>query len=487
MVFPRKLSGYALLSLGLAARQAAAVENCPELITAIGQVTGSASTTITLEANIACETFIEISASQVVEITSAADTGPHTISVGAGFSGSLEDTGGSSLIFNKGELTLNGVNFGRASVDGYRAIYNTGTLTVVDCEFSLYHDGAFVNEGGAIFSDSAESLSITSSTFKSNVALVYGGAIHASGSETLSITDSSFSNNEVGTGELGNGVGGDVWAGPNVELTVTGSVFSGSAAEYGGAAIKCCGAEILNSNFTSTDSASTERHFGAVMVGGPDEDACDRELTLTGATFSGCGVETPLGEGGSLAIFDTSAVLTDCVFEASRGTAVLFTSTSEDGDHKLEMTSCQFNENSSPADAYASDNPQGTAVVMTNTGVSDGDSVEMGTFYNMFCFANDPYECEFVYDGAEVAHSGEFKCHICDIEGTRQRSGTDDDFVDATEKSTGSSSDDNQGIVIGLSLALGLTLVVIGALAVWKFRVRKNARRLMEDMGDGDL
>lgn len=49
------------------------------------------------------------------------------------------------------------------------------------------------------------------------------------------------------------------------------------------------------------------------------------------------------------------------------------------------------------------------------------------------------------------------------------------------------SSDGNDGIVIGLSLALGLTLVVIGALAVWKFRVRKNARRLMEDMGDGDL
>lgn len=57
----------------------------------------------------------------------------------------------------------------------------------------------------------------------------------------------------------------------------------------------------------------------------------------------------------------------------------------------------------------------------------------------------------------------------------------------ANERGISSSSDDNQGIVIGLSLALGLTLVVIGALAVWKFRVRKNARRLMEDMGEGDL
>lgn len=62
-------------------------------------------------------------------------------------------------------------------------------------------------------------------------------------------------------------------------------------------------------------------------------------------------------------------------------------------------------------------------------------------------------------------------------------------FVSAsgTDGSIDSSSDDNQGVVIGLSLALGLTLVVIGALAVWKFKVRKNARRLMEDMGEGDL
>lgn len=53
--------------------------------------------------------------------------------------------------------------------------------------------------------------------------------------------------------------------------------------------------------------------------------------------------------------------------------------------------------------------------------------------------------------------------------------------------SKSSSDDSNQSVIIGLSLALGLTLVVIGALAVYKIRVRKNARRLMEDMGDGDL
>lgn len=135
------------------------------------------------------------------------------------------------------------------------------------------------------------------------------------------------------------------------------------------------------------------------------------------------------------------------------------------------MTSCQFNENTNPSEVYASAFPQGSAVVVTNTGVSDvsscwllvtlpvcchsvycdsiwlgahansssylplvvflsqGEVVEMGTFFNIFCFANVPYECEFVYDGAEVLHDGEFKCHICDIEGVRQDAGLDDDLL----------------------------------------------------------
>lgn len=61
--------------------------------------------------------------------------------------------------------------------------------------------------------------------------------------------------------------------------------------------------------------------------------------------------------------------------------------------------------------------------------LSQGEEVEMGSFFNMFCFANVPYECEFVYDGATIAHDGEFKCHICDITGERQASGIDDDLI----------------------------------------------------------
>eukprot|EP00752_Nemacystus_decipiens_P011910 g10561.t1 len=471
-------TGLALLALGLAARQSAAVETCLDLISAVQAATGTATTTVTLEADITCETRIEIATSQNLEIASAA-TGPYTMTIGTLFAGAAatEQTGAASLILNEGTLTINGVNFANAEGgDGNRAIHNTGTLSVVDSVFNLFHDGAFIDEGGAVFSDSSSTVDITGCTFTSNVALLHGGAMYVGGSETLTITGSTFSQNEVGLVELGTSSGGDLWISRTVELTVEDSVFSGSAAEYGGAAIVCCGATIAGSNFSSTDVFSTSRHFGAVLVGGPDEDACPRALTITNSVFSGCSVDSALGEGGSLAVFDTTAELTACTFEASVGTAILFESSSADGEHKLDMTSCQFNENTGPSEAYASSVPQGSAVVMTNTGVSDGDLVEMGTFFNMFCFANVPYECEFVYDGAEIVHEGEFKCHICDIDGTRLATGLDDDLLGATDRSvTTDSSDDNDDIVIGLAIVAGLlALVVIGGFTAW--RCKKSPR-----------
>ena len=161
MVFSCKAVSVALLMLGLVARQAAAVENCLDLFSAVNEATGTFTTTITLEADFACEIGIEIATSQNVEITSAA-TGPHTLTIGVGFAGSTatESTGGASLLVNEGTLTLDGVNFATESLDGNRAIYNSGTLSVVDCEFNLFHDGGFIDEGGAVSGLSSSNLSI---------------------------------------------------------------------------------------------------------------------------------------------------------------------------------------------------------------------------------------------------------------------------------------------------------------------------------------
>ncbi|CAN0357500.1 unnamed protein product [Ectocarpus sp. 12 AP-2014] len=483
MGFTRKTAGIALFFLGLATRQASAVSTCLALITAVEAISGTG--TVELEGGFTCDSHITVAAGQDVTIS-----GAYTITLGALFAGSTDTDAGGSLFENEGTLKLDGITFATETTDGNRAVWNTGTLSVEGCTFELYPTGAFLSRGGVIYSDSAGIVAISGSTFKSNLASERGGAVYAVGSETLTITDSLFRGNEVGTGVDADGAGGDVYAGTNVELTVTGTTFSTSAAEYGGAAIECCGAVIIDTVFTGADTASDGAHYGgALLVNRPDQDACPRELDLSNSTFSGCTVGSTTGAGGSVAIFDTSATITDCIFESSVGTAVLFSSSSDSGEHQLVMDYVQFNLNTFPAEAYATDTEQGAAIVVTNTGVADGETtVTMGEFNDMYCFGNEPYECEFVYDQSTAVHSGEFKCQICDIEGERQQSGTDDDLIDASERSIdGDSSSDNQGIVIGLSLALGVTLVVIGALAVWKFRVRKNARRLMEDMGEGDL
>lgn len=77
------------------------------------------------------------------------------------------------------------------------------------------------------------------------------------------------------------------------------------------------------------------------MVGRRGADAsCPRALELTECTFTGCTVDSGVGAGGAVAVFDTTAVISGCVFEGGQGTAVLFESSSADGMHKIEVSAC---------------------------------------------------------------------------------------------------------------------------------------------------
>ncbi|CAM9727199.1 unnamed protein product [Sphacelaria rigidula] len=161
---------------------------------------------------------------------------------------------------------------------------------------------------------------------------------------------------------------------------------------------------------------------------------------------------------------------------------------SSTGDHFLDLNSVQFNKNSDPSTEYANgDDEQGAALVITSTGSSGNSGAGLK---DIFCFSNEPYWCEILYNGTDVSYTGDQKCNVCTMDGTKQDTdgGAADDDADAsTERSVDSDSSGNQSVIIGLSIALGVTLAVIAGLAAYKFRVKKNARRLMEDMGDGDL
>lgn len=51
----------------------------------------------------------------------------------------------------------------------------------------------------------------------------------------------------------------------------------------------------------------------------------------------------------------------------------------------------------------------------------------MGDFSNVFCYHNEPYECEILYNLADVQHSGDQKCNVCNLEGEKQSVSIDDD------------------------------------------------------------
>lgn len=75
-----------------------------------------------------------------------------------------------------------------------------------------------------------------------------------------------------------------------------------------------------------------------MLVGRPDYGGCENKLLVDNTTFSDCVVGSSSGAGGSIAIFDTSATIHDCLFEDSQGTAVLFQSSSASGDHNMSVS-----------------------------------------------------------------------------------------------------------------------------------------------------
>lgn len=77
-------------------------------------------------------------------------------------------------------------------------------------------------------------------------------------------------------------------------------------------------------------------NYGAVTSGLPDTDECSSDLEVDGCEFSGCQAYAFGGKGGSLSIFDTTASVSDTIFENSQGTAMLFESST--GDHFLDVS-----------------------------------------------------------------------------------------------------------------------------------------------------
>jgi hypothetical protein len=186
------------------------------------------------------------------------------------------DNGGA--IYNEGTLNLVNCTFAanRAGFGSGGAIANGGTLNIANSAFNgndagYYMDyldnGYTTGNGGAIYNWGT--LTITNSAFNSNGVKGHGGAIQSNG--TLNITNSTFTGNTGGAEDLYEGM--DVrspgWGGAienrDGTATITNSTFTNNMACYGvGGAILNRGGTLTITNSTLNNNAVKGGTAGAI-------------------------------------------------------------------------------------------------------------------------------------------------------------------------------------------------------------------------------
>ena len=202
------------------------------------------------------------------------------------FTNGISDSGGA--IYNSGTLNVINCTFinNTANPVGGGAIYNEGTLNVTDSIFT--NNSGYAVGGGAIWN--LGTLTVNNCTFTDNHSIVFllvwdvpisgeGGAINNEG--TLNVTGSIFTNNTA-DGNCGGAISN------SGTLNITGCTFTGNMARViGGGAIYNEGTlNITGSNFTSNKA------HGAVY-GGPSTWNSDGgaiynkgTLNVTSSTFT---------------------------------------------------------------------------------------------------------------------------------------------------------------------------------------------------------
>ena len=115
-----------------------------------------------------------------------------------------------------GTLRLKDVKLIKGSAWDGGALYNSGTVTILDVDFE---DNAASDEGGAIYNEGA--LSINDGFFKGNSSENIGGAIYnASGGTISSVTNTEFKGNTAANGGAIYNIG---------DITMSSASFSGNA------------------------------------------------------------------------------------------------------------------------------------------------------------------------------------------------------------------------------------------------------------------
>ncbi|MDO8870305.1 MAG: hypothetical protein Q7V10_06085, partial [Methanobacteriaceae archaeon] len=225
--------------------------------------------------------------------------------------GRVKNNNGGAIRNNGGTLTVNNCNFKSNSANRNSgsnglggAIYNTGSLTIIN---SVFMDNTATCDGSAIWSSG--SLTINNSNFTSNKATRDGGAIFSTSNTTIS--GSNFVNNSAVTN------GGALTNSGN--LTIVASNFSGNSASDGGAIYNTGSLTVTSTTFREN---SAQNRGGAIYNNG--------NLSVLSSTFENNRVPITNGydyNGGAIFNnFNANLNVTGSVFNyntASVGGAIL--------------------------------------------------------------------------------------------------------------------------------------------------------------------
>jgi predicted outer membrane repeat protein len=222
-----------------------------------------------------------------------------------GGSGEQYDEGGG--IYNRGAVTLVNVsvNFNSARVGG--GVYNLpgSSLVAQNCEFTsnLVSTNVFSDDrkGGAIF-HGGNSLTVTNSTFTTNVATIGGAiALYSATGPTVTVTDTTFSANSASSG-------GAIYSDALSSLTLTRDTFVGVTNDYSAG----YGGAITLEGTACTLTSCSFSNMWCFVLGGAIYNF-HGSVTGSMCTFAG-GLASA---GGAIGNSGGSTTLSNCTFSAN--------------------------------------------------------------------------------------------------------------------------------------------------------------------------
>nr|WP_319372726.1 Ig-like domain repeat protein [uncultured Methanobacterium sp.] len=276
-----------------------------------------------------------------------------------------------------------------------RAVYidsNSGKCTVVNISHLTIKDGATKSYGGGIKNDGVN-VTLTNVKLYDNEAVKfqagtdgggYGGAIYNAG--VLTLINCTVKDNSVGfaEGKLEDILGGGIYNKGKATLIVINSTFSGNVAgEPGDTYLGGLGGAIYNDNddgsgyltiigCTFTDNTAKCGYAGSNVIKGGDGGAIYNKgsMTATNNTFNGNTAnyywdpkDNNLhgGKGGAIYISDSDDVnLINNTFNSNTavyGGSIYWTTDSDDHTHYLNITGCNFYNNTVQAIDSATGKP----------------------------------------------------------------------------------------------------------------------------------